>query len=71
MLTGTGPAAAMSYPTGVHYKVPHGIGGAIFLPHVIRYNINNGIGFGDTRALLFELSPIAQLWFVIENKKYT
>ena len=38
MNSGTGPAAAMSYPLGVHYKVPHGIGGAIFLPHVIEYN---------------------------------
>jgi alcohol dehydrogenase class IV len=42
MNSGTGPAAAMSYPLGVHYKVPHGIGGGIFLPHVISYNISNG-----------------------------
>ncbi len=42
MNSGTGPAAAMSYPLGVHYKVPHGIGGAIFLPHVIEYNISKG-----------------------------
>jgi len=42
MNSGTGPAAAMSYPLGVNYKVPHGIGGAIFLPHVIRHNISNG-----------------------------
>ncbi len=42
MNSGTGPAAAMSYPLGVHYGVPHGIGGGIFLPHVIEYNISNG-----------------------------
>lgn len=42
MNSGTGPAAAMSYPLGVHYKVPHGIGGGIFLPYVIEYNIENG-----------------------------
>ena len=30
MNSGTGPAAAMSYPVGVHFKVPHGIGGGIF-----------------------------------------
>ena len=48
MKSGTGPAAAMSYPTGVHYKVPHGIGGGIFLPYIIRHNINNGFyGYGD------------------------
>ncbi len=42
MHSGTGPAAAMSYPLGVHYQVPHGLGCGIFLPHVIRHNINNG-----------------------------
>ena len=49
MNSGTGPAAAMSYPLGVHYGVPHGIGGGIFLPHVIQYNIE--AGFFDYRAL--------------------
>ncbi len=43
MNSGTGPAAAMSYPLGVHYKVPHGIAGGIFLPFVIEYNINKRI----------------------------
>ena len=42
MNSGTGPAAAMSYPLGVHFGVPHGIGGGIFLPHVIQYNIDSG-----------------------------
>jgi alcohol dehydrogenase class IV len=42
MHSGTGPAAAMSYPLGVHYKVPHGLGGGIFLPHVVKYNISHG-----------------------------
>lgn len=42
MHSGTGPAAAMSYPLGVHYKVPHGLGGGIFLPHVVEYNISQG-----------------------------
>ena len=42
MNSGTGPAAAMSYPLGVHFGVPHGIGGGIFLPHVIQHNINAG-----------------------------
>jgi alcohol dehydrogenase len=43
MNSGTGPAAAMSYPLGVNFGVPHGIGGGIFLPHVIQHNINAGI----------------------------
>ena len=39
MHSGTGPAAAMSYPLGVYYGVPHGIGGAIFLPNVVKLNV--------------------------------
>ncbi len=42
MNSGTGPAAAMSYPLGVRYGVPHGIGGGIFLPYVIQHNIDAG-----------------------------
>lgn len=42
MNSGTGPAAAMSYPLGVHFKVPHGIGGGIFLPYVMEHNVKNG-----------------------------
>jgi alcohol dehydrogenase class IV len=43
MHSGTGPAAALSYPLGVHYKVPHGIAGAVFLPHVVQFNVENGV----------------------------
>ena len=43
MNSGTGPAAAMSYPLGVHFHVPHGIAGGIFLPHVIAYNVRRGV----------------------------
>jgi len=47
MHSGTGPAAAMSYPLGVHHGVPHGIGGALFLPHVVKKNIKMGFyGYG-------------------------
>jgi alcohol dehydrogenase class IV len=42
MHSGTGPAAAMSYPLGVHYGVPHGLGGAFFLPQVVENNIRQG-----------------------------
>jgi len=42
MHSGTGPAAAMSYPLSVHFKVPHGIGGGIFLPKIVEHNINQG-----------------------------
>jgi len=48
MHSGTGPAAAMSYPMSVHYHVPHGFGGGIFLPYVIDHNIRAGYtGYAD------------------------
>lgn len=40
--SGSGIAGAMSYPLGVHFGVPHGIGGGIFLTSVIEYNIEKG-----------------------------
>lgn len=76
MNSGTGPAAAMSYPLGVHYGVPHGIGGGIFLPHVIQHNINAGCfdyadlyfpekssGTKEEMAMLF----IKNMWIVWEK----
>jgi len=48
MHSGTGPAAAMSYPLSVHYGVSHGIGGGIFMPYVVRHNIDEGyLGYGN------------------------
>lgn len=53
MHSGTGPAAAMSYPLGVHYGVPHGLAGAIFLPHVAHYNISQGVhDYADLYAVM-------------------
>lgn len=37
-----GPAGAMSYPLGVHQKVPHGLAGAVFLPGVVQHNVDRG-----------------------------
>ena len=42
MHSGTGPAAALSYPLSVHFRVPHGLGGGIFLPTVIEHNVRHG-----------------------------
>lgn len=55
MHSGTGPAAALSYPLGVHYKVPHGLGGGLFLTHVIEHNIKGG--FYEYAGLLSEEEP--------------
>ena len=45
---GGGPASGISYPLGAHFKVPHGIAGGIFLPHVFRFNVENGyVDYGE------------------------
>jgi len=43
MNSGTGPAAALSYPLGVHHRVPHGLAGAVFLPYVAQGNVEKGV----------------------------
>jgi alcohol dehydrogenase class IV len=40
--SGSGVAGALSYPIGVHYKVPHGIGGGIFIASVVEMNVERG-----------------------------
>jgi len=40
--SGSGPAGALSYPLGVHYKVPHGMAGAIFLNSIVEHNVSKG-----------------------------
>jgi len=42
MNSGSGIAAALSYPLSVYFNVPHGIGGGIFLLGVMKFNIKNG-----------------------------
>ncbi len=42
MNSGTGPAAALSYPLGVRFGVPHGFAGGAFLPTLVENNIKNG-----------------------------
>jgi len=51
MNSGSGPTGALSYILGTHFDVPHGFAGAIFLPHVIEHNVNNGSDYSE----LFDL----------------
>ena len=39
---GLGIAGALSYPLGVHFKIPHGLAGGMFILDVIEFNINKG-----------------------------
>jgi alcohol dehydrogenase class IV len=52
MNSGSGVAAAISYPLSVFHKVPHGIGGALFCVDVVKFNIDNGF------YLYAELAPL-------------
>jgi len=52
---GSGIAGALSYPIGVHYKVPHGIGGAVFLASVVEFNVE--AGYTDYADLLDQIEP--------------
>lgn len=52
MNAGAGPAGALSYPLGVYFDVPHGLAGSVFLPGVIKYNVENGF---DAYEQLYDL----------------
>ena len=42
MNSGAAAAHALSYPLGVHFNVPHGLAGAVFLPQVTKMNVEMG-----------------------------
>jgi alcohol dehydrogenase class IV len=42
MNSGAGPAGALSYPLGVHFQVPHGIAGGVFVSRIARFNAERG-----------------------------
>jgi alcohol dehydrogenase class IV len=52
MNSGSGVAAAISYPLSVYYQVPHGIGGGIFCTEMVRFNIEHGFN------LYAQLAPL-------------
>lgn len=55
---GGGLTGALSYPLGVHFKVPHGVAGGIFLALVSRQNVASGASvYGGLADLLVEQAP--------------
>lgn len=50
--SGSGPAGALSYPLGVHFHVPHGIAGAVFIPYIIEHNVQNGYDYSELYDLI-------------------
>jgi alcohol dehydrogenase class IV len=43
LVAGAGAIAATSYPVEGHFNVPHGLGNAIMMPYVVRYNAQASI----------------------------
>ena len=55
MNSGAGPAGALSYPLGVYFDVSHGMAGSVFLPAVIKYNVDNGYNeYSELYDLLYD-----------------
>jgi len=52
MNSGSGPAGALSYPLGVHFRVPHGYAGGVFLPHIIKFNVEKGYDYSELYDLI-------------------
>lgn len=50
--SGSGPAGALSYSLGVHFKVPHGLAGGVFLPHIIKHNVKRGYDYSELYDLI-------------------
>lgn len=66
--SGSGIAGALSYPLGVYYGVPHGIGGGIFIASVIEYNVNRG--YLDYAALFDLVAPNQSLTLDQKNREF-
>ena len=52
MNSGSGPAGALSYPLGVHFRVPHGYAGGVFLPYIIEFNAEKGYDYSELYDLI-------------------
>jgi len=50
--SGGGPPGPLSYILGVRFKVPHGIAGAVILPHIVEYNIGKGYDYSKLYDLI-------------------
>lgn len=67
--SGSGIAGALSYPMGVYFKVPHGIGGGIFLASVVAFNVSGG--YYEYAELLDSVEPHPELSIKEKAKKFS
>ena len=82
--SGSGVAGALSYPLGVHFKIPHGIAGGMLLLDVIDFNVNKGYfefaeiydliepgaGLSDKEKSLRFLEKLQELYNKLGVEKY-
>ena len=57
LIAGAGGISATSYPVEGHFNVPHGIGNAIMMPYVVRYNAPANIAKTKKIAEQFGIDP--------------
>lgn len=57
--SGGGPTSSLSYPLGVNFKVPHGLAGGVFLPHIIQFNIKKGYDYSELYNLIEKRKKVA------------
>ncbi|MDQ7822771.1 MAG: iron-containing alcohol dehydrogenase [Candidatus Eremiobacteraeota bacterium] len=67
--SGSGISGALSYPIGVHYKVPHGMAGAVFLATVVEYNVERG--YRDYAELYDLIEPGSALPCEEKNRRFS
>jgi len=62
MNSGSGPAGAMSYILGAKFHIPHGLAGAVFLPHIVDYNVKHGFKYPtDMAPTVFDICNILDI----------
>lgn len=57
LMAGAGGIAATSYPVEGHFDVPHGLGNAIMMPYIVRYNASANISKTRRIAEQFGIDP--------------
>lgn len=66
--SGSGIAGAFSYPLGVHFKIPHGLCGAVFLASVAEFNVKRG--YTEYSELYDAIEPDSSLTTSQKSEKF-
>lgn len=66
--SGSGIAGALSYPLGVHYGIPHGIAGGMWIADVVDYNVASG--YNDFDDLIYSTLAQGDGWKKNRNENF-